>query len=56
MRKIWMQHPSLCEPQGMIQLIYLDKQGTLSFSIPHDWGFIVEDNFSETERTSLSQG
>ena len=30
MRKIWMQHLSLSEPPGMIQLIYLDKQVTLS--------------------------
>lgn len=30
MRKIWMQHLSLSEPQGMIQLIYQDKQVTLS--------------------------
>lgn len=31
MRKIWMQHLPLYEQPGMIQLIYLDKQGTLSF-------------------------
>lgn len=56
MRKIWMQHLSLYEPPGMIQLIYPDKQGTLSFPITHEsLGFVVEDDFSETERTSLSQ-
>lgn len=57
MRKIWMQHLSLYEPPGMIQLIYLDKQATLSFPITRESiGITVEDGFPGRERTSLSQG
>lgn len=57
MRKIWMQHLSLYEPPGIIQLIYLHKQEILSFPITSESiGLLWRMTSQVQKRTSLSKG